>query len=157
MIDRAQLQKDLIRLIKGKEERSETNYLPIGAYITAYSRENIINAAISCGNTFVYCDTDSLHLVGDDIPDIDIHPSRIGAWKLENTFNRARFLHAKCYIEEMDTGKCKVTCAGLPESCKGQVNFSNFKIGAEYTGKLQQRSVAGGCYLEETTFKIGDK
>ena len=88
------------------------------------------------------------------MPDnIEIDNVKLGAWKHESTFTRAKFIRAKSYIEEID-GKLKVTCAGLPESCHKLVTWENFELGTEYFGKLQQKKVKGGIVLQETTFKL---
>ncbi len=33
---------------------------------------------------------------------LEIHPTKLGCWDLEKHFTRAKFLHAKCYIEESE-------------------------------------------------------
>ena len=138
----------------GEEEERKIMYIPIGAAITAYAREKTIRSAQANYDRFIYADTDSLHLKWIEIPtNIEIDAVKLGAWKHESTFTRARFLRAKSYIEEID-GELKVTCAGLPTSAHKYVTWDNFTIGAEYAGKLQQKSVKGGIILKETTFKI---
>lgn len=152
------IEDDRIRLVKGPSEESDTNYIPVGTFITSYARDNLIRSIRAVGDRFVYCDTDSIHLIGDTEPNFEVHPSKLGAWKLEDTFTRARFLHAKCYLEEI-MGKdgdthLKATIAGLPDNCRTQVSFDNFHNGAVYTGKLKQRSVTGGVILDEIDFTI---
>lgn len=137
-----------------EEEERSMMYVPIGAAITAYARNKTIRSAQANYDRFIYADTDSLHLKGTEIPDnIEIDDVKLGAWKHESTFTRAKFLRAKSYIEEID-GKLKVTCAGLPESCHKLVTWDNFEMGTEYFGKLQQKKVKGGIVLQETTFKL---
>ena len=117
-------------------------------------------------------DTDSLHLLGTEFPEgIDIDDYRLGAMKIEGYFYRGKYLHAKCYIEEMDLDEkeaargqypvngdrmTKVTIAGLPGNCRRQVSFNNFQAGAIYTGKLKPVYHSTGIVLEETTFQISD-
>lgn len=129
-------------------------YIPIGSFITSWARNTTIRAAQSVYNRFLYADTDSLHLIGTDTPEnLDISPTRLGAWKLENEFTRAKFLRAKTYIEEIN-GNLKITCAGLPESLHPQVTFDNFNKLANYHGKLKPTHVPGGIVLTETDFTI---
>lgn len=136
------------------EEERTMMYVPIGAAITAYARAKTIRSAQANYDRFIYADTDSLHLKGTEMPDnIEIDSVKLGAWKHESTFTRAKFIRAKSYIEEID-GKLKVTCAGLPESCHKLVTWENFELGTEYFGKLQQKKVKGGIVLQETTFKL---
>lgn len=148
------IQDDILKMLLPKEtEYSDTLYLPVGAYITAYAREKIITSAQENYSRFIYADTDSLHLLGLEEPNLEIHRSKLGAWKLENTFRFARFIRPKRYIEV--TGyHIKVTCAGMPDNVKKQVRISNFKTGHEFNGKLQQRQVPGGACLLETTFRM---
>ena len=35
----------------------------------------------------MYCDTDSIHLYGHEVKDIEIHDSKFGAWAHEMTFS----------------------------------------------------------------------
>lgn len=137
-----------------EEEERTMMYVPIGAAITAYARAKTIRSAQANYDRFIYADTDSLHLKGTEMPDnIEIDSVKLGAWKHESTFTRAKFIRAKSYIEEID-GKLKVTCAGLPENCHKLVTWENFELGTEYFGKLQQKKVKGGIVLQETTFKL---
>ena len=154
-------------------------YLPVGTFITAYARAYTIRAAQKCYDRFIYADTDSLHLVGTELPDIDIDEYRLGAWKLEGTFKKAKYLHAKCYMESLIVSdkefskmeepeqklcyniegirvKDKITIAGLPERCRWQVTYDNFQLYTTYEGKLQPKIVRGGVILTEKTFTIKD-
>lgn len=138
----------------GDPDTRKPLYIPIGSFITAWARDTTIRAAQKIYPRFLYADTDSLHLIGTDTPEnLDISPTRLGAWKLESTFTRAKFLRAKTYIEEIN-GNLKVTCAGLPESLHDQVTFDNFVKAANYHGKLKPNHVPGGIVLSETDFTI---
>lgn len=122
-------------------------YLPVGVFVTSYARYKTITSAQSVYDRFLYADTDSLHLLGTDIPDcLDVDPYRLGAWKHESTFTRAKFLRAKCYTEEID-GSLSTHVAGMPYNVHGQVTLDNFDLGAVYDGKLYQKRVPGGIVL----------
>ena len=142
-------------------------YLPVGAFITAWARYTTISAAQKIHgdslrelgySRFCYSDTDSIHIIGNELPDIDIDPYRLGAWKHESSFSRARFIQAKRYIEdeikEDGTNELKVTCAGMPAACHKYVTWDNFVPGAQYPGKLVPKTVQGGTILVETTFTM---
>lgn len=140
---------------KTEYEERETVYSPVGIFITAIARNKTIRSAQQNYSKVAYIDTDSMHIVSDKAPDnIDIDQYRLGAWKLENTFARARFLRAKTYIEDITDSGIKVTCAGLPARCHSQVTWDNFTEGAIYNGKLSPKRVAGGTVLVDTTFEI---
>lgn len=139
---------------RGDEELRDPVYIPIATFTTAYAREITIRAAQSLHNRFLYADTDSLHILGDKVPDnLEVHPTKLGCWDLEKHFTRAKFLHAKCYIEESE-GKIDATIAGLPENAKVEVTWKNFKPGATFKGKLIPSHVPGGIVLEPIDFTI---
>lgn len=129
-------------------------YTPVGVFITSYARSRIQRTAQSVYHRFCYCDTDSIHIIGKEIPKIDIDDKELGKWALEGEFIRARFIRAKTYIEEYPDHKLNVKCAGLPDNLKELVNFDNFKVGLTLHGKLLPKRYDGGVILEETDFTI---
>ena len=141
--------------MKPDKEYRDPVYTAAGAYITAYSRDLIIRSAQTVYDRFVYCDTDSLHLLGTDIPaGLDIHPTRLGAWDHEATFERAKFPRSKTYIEVIN-GVNHVKCAGLRADMRDAIPFEKFEIGLQIPGgKLRPRHVPGGIVLEEATFTL---
>lgn len=144
----------VIKYKLGEKETREPIYIPVGTFITAWARYKTISSAQKVYNRFVYADTDSLHLVGTEIPDmLEIDPVKLGAWKHESTFTRARFIRQKSYIEEID-GVLNITCAGMPDRCYKYVTWYNFHTGATYTGKLGMAHVNGGIVLKDIPFSI---
>jgi len=157
-----------------KEEDRQGIYIAMASFITSYARLKTISAAqtimdnYNSGKSkiqFVYADTDSLHCVSPDgeLPEgLDIDDTKLGAWKFESKFNKAKFLRQKCYIEigtedvynDSPEYELKVTVAGMPKACHKYVNFDNFKIGASYEGKLQPKNVPGGVVLAPVDFTI---
>ena len=138
----------------GELEYRNPVYIPVGCFVTAWARDKTIRAAQNCYNRFVYADTDSLHLIGTDYPEeLEIDPVKLGAWKHESTFTRARFIRQKSYIEEID-GVLNVTCAGLPSAGHKYVTWENFHAGAVYSGKLMPTHVPGGIVLKDVDFTI---
>lgn len=154
----------LIKYREGEKETRNPIYIPVGTFVTSWARHKTITSAQSIYERFIYADTDSLHLIGTDIPEsLDIHPTELGKWKHELVFSKSRFLRQKSYIEfGHDAGTDKpdewhITCAGLPESCYQYVTWGNFKEGVVYEGKLQTKRVKGGIVLKDTTFEIKPK
>ena len=144
----------VIKYKLGEKETRNPIYIPIGTFITAWARYKTISSAQKVYDRFVYADTDSLHLVGTEIPDmLEIDPVKLGAWKHESTFTRARFLRQKSYIEEID-GVLNITCAGMPERCYQYVTWDNFHTGVTYAGKLGMIHVKGGIVLKDIPFSI---
>ena len=151
-----------------EEEIKEGLYLPIGAFTTAYAREITIRTAQSITDysilkygkdLFYYSDTDSLHsgLSLEELKQFcDIDDNRLGAWKCEGVFDKAKFIRQKCYIEDFN-GEIKITCAGLPKTCYDYVTWENFKTGFSCGGKLTYSHVKGGIILKETEFTIKEE
>ena len=151
------------------EEEREPIYIPAASFITAYARAKTIRSAQSVFERFVYADTDSLYLVGTEVPEqLEVDPVKLGCWKLEHRFQRFKVLRPKTYVFVED-GELTVHCAGLPERCHDyepkdgeevpedcftSVTFDNFEIGAKYWGKLFNQHVDGGIVLYTKFFTI---
>lgn len=139
-----------------------------GSFITAYAREKTIRTSQAIKDyslnkygkdMYIYSDTDSIHtlLPIEELEQFcDIDPVRLGAWKHEGTFTKARFVRQKCYLEEID-GNVNITCAGMPKSCYDFVEWEKFKTGFTCGGKLTFKHVKGGVILVETDFTIKEE
>jgi hypothetical protein len=162
----------------GDEELRPPIYIPVGTFITSWARYKTISSAQNVYDRFVYADTDSLHLIGTEIPEgLDISDTELGMWKHESTFKRARFLRQKSYIEDMYIGGkeyikdiyenddkahfenwdflyLKITCAGMPQACYDFVTWDNFHEKLSVSGKLQPKHVKGGIVLMDIDFTI---
>ena len=150
------LVNDILRYVDLPPQQREPVYLPVGVFVTAWARKKTITAAQSVFDRFIYADTDSIHLVGTELPGcIEIDDVKLGAWKHESTFWQAKFLRAKCYME-YEEGKETPTVhvAGMPLSCHQYVDIDNFEFGAEYNGKLYTHRVHGGIVLKEDKMQI---
>lgn len=144
----------IVKYKLGEKETRDPIYIPVGTFITAWARYKTISSAQKVYDRFVYADTDSLHLIGTEIPDmLEVDPVKLGAWKHESTFTRARFIRQKSYIEEID-GVLNITCAGMPERCYQFVTWDNFHTGMSYAGKLGMTHVNGGIVLKDIPFSI---
>jgi hypothetical protein len=152
---------DFIHLKVVDQDDRDPVYIPAGTFITAYAREITIRAAQTVYDRFIYADTDSLHLLGTELPNLDIDPARLGAWDHELTFEKGFYIRSKTYIEighapgETES-RLKVTCAGMPERLHDQVTFENFRKGKVYHNKLRPLRVPGGVVLENSNFRIKD-
>ena len=146
---RPMLVNDVLRYVDLPPAHRDPVYLPAGVFVTAWARYKTIRAAQSVYDRFVYADTDSIHLLGTDVPDgLDVDDVRLGAWKHESTFHKAKFLRAKCYVEyEVGSDAPTVHVAGMPSNVHSEVNIDNFRVGAEYFGKLYTHRVRGGIVL----------
>ena len=144
----------VIKYALGEKETRDPIYIPVGTFITAWARYKTISSAQKVYDRFVYADTDSLHLIGTEIPEeLEIDATKLGAWKHESTFTRARFIRQKSYIEEID-GSLNITCAGMPDRCYEGVTWDNFRTGSSYEGKLGMQHVHGGIVLNDIPFTL---
>lgn len=144
----------IIKYTLGEKETRNPIYIPIGTFITAWARHKTITSAQKVYDRFLYADTDSLHLIGTEMPKgLEVDPVKLGTWKHESTFTRARFVRQKTYIEEID-GELNITCAGMPSRCYKHVTWDNFIAGSSFEGKLQFTHVQGGIVLKDIDFTI---
>lgn len=162
----------IVRYELGDPEQREPIYIPVACFITAWARYTTISAAQKVYDRFIYADTDSLHLVGLEIPEgLDVDATKLGAWDYELQADQSKFLRQKTYIEH-PCGKSaekymkkdpemyklcngwKITCAGMPSSCYQYVTPENFEVGNSFGGKLLAKRVRGGVVLRDTLFTI---
>lgn len=159
------LENDIVKYKLGEKETKDGVYLPMGAFITAYARDKTIRTSQAIKDysikkygvdMYCYSDTDSIHTILP-IEELkmfcEIDDVKLGAWKHESHFTRAKFIRQKTYLEEIN-GEIQITCAGLPQRCYDQVTWDNFKEGLKVDGKLSFKHVQGGVILVETEFTI---
>lgn len=171
----------LHQLQLAEDDSRKSIYVPVAAFTTAYVRKFIIESGQTMRewtqqhkgvDGMVYFDTDSMHVTGIDANDVEelakdlwIDDYALGAWKLESTYVRGKYLRQKCYMEEWPDGTMNVTVAGLPKKLSHIVNFENFKVGfttadfsdeeiGEEGRKLTYMHVKGGVILVDTDFTI---
>jgi hypothetical protein len=174
------LEDDIVKFSLGTETMRDPIYTAMGVFITSYAREITIRAAQQHYDIFAYADTDSLHLLTTDTPTaLDIHPSRLGAWKHEYDFQSAFFARSKAYAERHYDGECElpehgecfgddhsachehraggcyeVHISGMPVQVAHTLTFDDFTNGREFTGNLKQKRVPGGVVLVDAGFTL---
>lgn len=156
--------KGVVRLVVGDDEEIEPNYVATASFTTAYARDLIIRKCQLNYDRFIYCDTDSAHFEGTEIPenmkDI-IHPTKLGYFDLEHTFKRARYLFQKTYIYEAvyddNSSEIIVKGAGMTEEVKENLNFDNFYSGVKVDGLKKSKAVKGGVIIEEKIFTLRER
>ena len=143
------------------QKYDEPAYTPVGVWTTSYGRDRVIRAAQSFGERFLAADTDSCHVLGTDPGALDVHDTKLGAWKLEAVFDRATYLRAKAYAERIvgadGTTHVDAHVAGLPRKLLQGASVEDIAVGAKYGGKLVPRRVPGGIVLVSTDFEIGER
>lgn len=166
------LDEGVVRLQTVESKERETIYIPLACFVTAYARDTLLRAAMANRARFVYCDTDSLHLLGTEAPEgIPLDDHKLCAWKVEGRFKHARHLRAKTYCWDLND-EFDVICAGMPDNIKEHVTWENFHVGFKNYdtivnedgstedvvrpgwGKLLAVKVDGGSLLVESKFEI---
>lgn len=164
-INRIPMMREDGELVFGEqEEKADPVYVPYASFVCAQARNITIRSAQKEFDNFVYADTDSLHLLGTEHDELDVHPSHLGKWKNEGTYELAKYLRAKTYIHghfksvneylnEIIVDEIK--CAGMTDTIKETVQWEDFRLGKDFgESKLLQCSCKGGCYLRPTRYRI---
>ena len=157
-----------------EKEIRDSIYIPVASFITSYARNKTIRTSQKIKDYtiknynkdyYLYSDTDSIHLlkIDEEILKtfVDIDDFKLGYWKIESKFKKAKFIRQKCYIELNYDENLNVTIAGLPKKLGKYVDFNNFKIGMSILAndtkkehKLMFKHVKGGVILTDTDFSI---
>lgn len=145
------------------------------SFITAYGRCYLAESINRIGlDKFLYCDTDSMHVIFDreQLKDgtyagLNIDSSELGAWALEGIALRGMYIKPKTYGEAVVQGiehpfmyleagewtgetVWKSTCAGF----SNQIAEEDFKPGGVVIDKRHQM-VKGGIVIVDYTMQIG--
>ena len=146
---------------KSEESEGTHYYLPVAIAITSWAHKLLDDAIYIAGvDNFVYCDTDSVHIL-NELPNDMIHSTDLGKFKLEAIETKAKYVRQKCYVT-YENNKAHITCAGMPELSKNRLIdntdidtlLSMFDNGLIVRNKLIPKRVCGGTILHETTFEI---
>jgi len=161
------LEEDVLKFSLPKDEKNNDiielteypKYLPMACFITAYARTYTIETAQINFDRLIYCDTDSIHLVGTEIPENMkdlIHDSELGKWAHEYTFSKGKYLRQKTYYNVIDENKENdiLKCAGMTKDIKKQISFDEFNNDIEREGKRVPKQFPGGVVIEEITFSM---
>lgn len=163
------LEDDRVKFENFIENEKEPGYIACGSAITSYAKEATIRAAQAnyhpgSPHTFIYSDTDSIHITvpEKEVSGFDIHEKDLCCWKKECEWTEGWFVRQKTYIEKVND-EYNITCAGLPDILKEEINtriktqqmsLENFTTGFEIYGKLRPVTIPGGVTLEKTTFSL---
>jgi len=118
-----------------------SGYVYLGAAITSAARLYIIGYIKKVDkDSYLYTDTDSIHIKGDKIPDFIPISDNMGAFKVEHRFEKVDYRGIKEYMY-IENGKPGFTLAGIshistellkdvPEWCRGYQKKATFKQNA---------------------------
>lgn len=152
---------------------SSWHYIPMAIFITAGGRDILLNAAEKAPERVMYMDTDSLHLLGTKLPegfDNIMSETELGKWKIENTFENAKWLRDKTYAEfelvdetytgntityNGNRGRMIIKAAGISSESKDTIkSFDDFSLERYYDHNRRATRVKGGTLIEEVSKKI---
>lgn len=166
------LLEERLKFNRTETEECDAMYTAVASYITSWARDKLIRGIYANYDNFVYCDTDSMHLL-KPVQGVDVG-KKLGQWNLEHgayidnvahtDINKARYLGQKCYLlaEEKEGNNLLIKkIAGAPPRVKEEIDFSNFRINfssdASQYPKYRQKNVKGGVILIPTSFTIKAK
>lgn len=108
-------------------EITDGGYIPVGSFITAYARSYLVRSAQANWDNFLYCDTDSLHILGE-AKGLKVGPE-LGDWDHEASFDDARYVRQKTYIEHLveykgePCDRIDVKACGAPDAVKTRLKY----------------------------------
>lgn len=144
-------------------EEKDPIYTALTVFVNSWGRAILSYMINRNYNLFVYCDTDSLHLIGNvdwcDYKGINIDEHKLGYFKNEyknNPIKNAKYLSEKTYFLILENGDSVVKCSGAPDYLKKLMTFENFKYNAVFNERLVPKYVKGGCVLVKSKFSIKD-
>ena len=185
-------EEGVVKYSISEPEEKQGIYIPMGVFITSYAREKTIRTSQAIKDysikkygkdLYCYSDTDSIHtlLPIEELKQFcEIDDLELGKWKHESSFEEAKFVRQKCYVEKFE-GEYNITCAGLPKKCmykkdgikdtlyykttelnkagkpeeiERSFRLKDFDIGFTVSGKLAFKHVKGGVILVPTEFSI---
>ena len=129
-------------------------FIAMASFITSYAREVLLTSIEKVYDRFLYCDTDSIHITGYDIPNIVIHDKNLGAWKCEGKFTKAKYIGAKRYAEYIDN-KWDIKCCGLSRDIMEKITMDIFEC-CEFTPKEIKKNI-DKLYTKDDIFYYKDK
>lgn len=165
------IKDNILSLSLGPEEELKKYFLCVAMAVTSYSHEIIDNAILVTGyNNFVYCDTDSVHTLGE-LPIELVDNKEIGKFKLEGVEIKSKYIRQKCYIYKENKENYNITCSGMTDGIKEYLItkyddniFDVFKVGLKVDKEsigikdeqLKKRplQVKGGVVLVPVPFSI---
>lgn len=160
------------KYIKTDKEIVDATYTAVASFITSWARNKLLEGIYKNIKQFVYCDTDSIHMLA---PAVGLNEGKqLGQFAIEHGYYENKIAHTnvkigkylgqKCYIlaEKKDNETIEIKkIAGAPSKVKEEINFKNFKYNfssnANLYPKYRVKNVKGGVVLVPTSFTIKEK
>lgn len=171
------IEEGMVKYKDSEEQEKDPVYVAMASFITSYARLKTISSAQTimdnynkglCPAEFVYADTDSLHIALNGMDEeeflntcgLDIHPTNLGAWDHEMSFNKGKYLRQKCYIENEIISQ-EDYFKGISPDERGNKPENWFLYNKDKNGYYKLKITVAGmpehCYnqVDFNNFKIG--
>lgn len=154
-------------------EQADPVYCPISIFMNSWARYFLIRMSQKITdwgikskgfNPVIYHDTDCIAVLATEeelktnIKSLRIDDYKLGAFKVEHKFERAKWLRQKTYCLDLGCGNIKITAAGLPSAVVPYITYDDFMTGFT-TEKMDEalkrplyRAVPGGCVIDHTEY-----
>lgn len=145
--------------LKCNEEESyhKEYYMPIAIAVASKARCRLINAINANLSRFIYCDTDSIYLIGNEKPNGINLSNKLGDWKLEHVCDKFLVLGNKTYgLHDVNTNEDVFKIAGLNKDDIADITWNDFKFGNKVTCHQLEAS-SNGLTMVEKEFTLGYK
>ena len=151
------------KIYKDINENGEFIYPFLASAITSYARIFLINCIDKIPyDKFIYCDTDSIHFIDNNIYGLAeferdglISKDKMLKYSVEDKSLCSIYLAPKKYAYIDGNGELEVKCAGLPKKAKDNVtNITEFYYGYTTCDKNSKKRVKGGTDLLPTLYQI---
>lgn len=105
------------------------DYIPVPMWVNAYARRRLLRECRKNLDRLIYANTDGFMLSGDWIPDgMEIDDKKLGAWKVENTFDKCVILGMNRYQGHDINGTFKLVNSGAARSTP--IDWADYHKGA---------------------------
>ena len=152
------------KIIDGETDNKFTKLLTTNMTITlgetegfSDDRYGLINAINANLSRFIYCDTDSIYLIGNEKPNGINLSNKLGDWKLEHVCDKFLVLGNKTYgLHDVNTNEDVFKIAGLNKDDIADITWNDFKFGNKVTCHQLEAS-SNGLTMIEKEFTLGYK
>ena len=135
--------------------------LAAASFITAYGRVYLARTINKIGlDNFLYCDTDSVHIKGHWSDQemlergVEVDDHKLGAWKLESQWDRAKFIKCKTYGERIVGSDCVAQWHSTTAGLSRQIAEEDFAVGHKVQDK-RSFAAQGGTVIVDKWLTIG--
>lgn len=138
------------------DPRDKDHHKPqIGSWITAHVRMVMRRAILLDSAAWLYADTDCLVFNRDMGDRLDIHPTRYGAWKVEESGTPYTIIAKKVYTEESNRSTRKRAAKGMNVKRLSADDFNKWYEGSPpVQEQLQRNNFLSVVIGEKPMFKI---